>query len=218
MATLEEIRTWRGREAVGTDGERIGRIDDIYLDRQSGEPEWVAVKTGLFGMNVSFVPLQGASGSGDAVRLGFDKPTVKDAPNVAPDGELSPDEERRLYDHYGRADYGDWTDQSDDRTEAFMGRDERVGRGERFDTDPDRDRGDDVRGFTDDGRGRRPRRGRRARHRRSHGPRVGRDRRRRRPGAIRRADRRRGPGRTRLRRYVVTEVVETSDDAGRESL
>ena len=46
------------------------------------------------------------------------------------DGELSPEEERRLYDHYGRGDYGDWDDSSEDRTEGVMGRDERSGRGD----------------------------------------------------------------------------------------
>lgn len=201
MATLDEIRTWRGREAMGPDGERIGKLDDIYLDRQTGEPEWAAVKTGLFGLNVSFVPLEGASASGDGVLLRYDKATVKDAPNVAPDGELSPDEERRLYDHYGRADYGDWTDQSDDRTEAAMRGDEGVGRGERFDTDPDRGRGDDVRGFTDDDAA------------------AGRDADDQGDAPARFDEQMAGgTGRTRLRRYVVTEVVETSDDAGRESL
>ena len=65
MATLEDVKTWRGREAVGPDGEKVGKIDDIYLDRQSGEPEWAAVKTGLFGTSLSFVPLEGATASGE---------------------------------------------------------------------------------------------------------------------------------------------------------
>jgi hypothetical protein len=205
MATLEEIRTWRGREAAGPDGEKIGTIDDIYLDRQSGEPEWAAVKTGLFGLNVSFVPLEGAAAAGDVVRFRFDKALVKDAPNVQPDGELSPAEERRLYDHYERSDYGDWTDRSEDRTEASMGRDERVGRGERFDADPDRDRGDEVGGFTDADAvaGRDPDADA---HRDAADP-------------MTRTEEQTAVGgpRTRLRRYVVTEVVETTGDVSRES-
>ena len=216
MATLEEIRTWRGRQAAGPDGDKIGKIDDIYLDRHSGEPEWAAVRTGLFGTNVSFVPLEGASADGDVIRLGYDKATVKDAPNVDADGELTPEEERRLYDHYGRSDYGDWTDQSEDRTEAFMGRDDRVGRGERFDTDPDHDRGEDVRGFTDADAvaGRDPDAQRDAGDAVDRGPAgtgVG--------DAPTSSDEQTpvGAGRTRLRRYVVTEVVETTGDVGRES-
>ncbi len=57
----------------------------------------------------------------------YEKDLVKDAPNVEADGELSPEEEQRLYQHYGRSDYGDW-DQSMDRTEGVLGRDERFGR------------------------------------------------------------------------------------------
>jgi uncharacterized protein (TIGR02271 family) len=108
MPTLEDAKTWRGKDVVGPDGEKIGTLEDIYLDRQSGEPEWAAIKTGLFGMRVSFAPLEGASSGGDDLRVGYDKATVKDAPNVDADGELAEEEERRLYEYYGRSDYGDW--------------------------------------------------------------------------------------------------------------
>ena len=123
MATMQDIETWRGRTLVDRDGDKIGKIEDIYLDRSSGEPEWVAVKTGLFGTNVSFVPIHDADTSGDDLRVAYEKDLVKDAPNVDPDGELSPEEERRLYQHYGRGDYDEWTADSEDRTEATVGRD-----------------------------------------------------------------------------------------------
>ena len=125
MATLQDIETWRGRTLVDNDGDKIGKIEDVYLDRSSGEPEWVAVKTGLFGSNVSFVPIGDASPAGDDLRVGYTKDQVKDAPNIDPDGELSPEEERRLYQHYGRSDYDQWTGDSEDRTEGFLGRDTR---------------------------------------------------------------------------------------------
>jgi hypothetical protein len=60
MATPQDVERWRGRTLVDADGDKIGSIDDIYLDRQSGEPEWLAVKTGLLGKNVSFVPIRDA--------------------------------------------------------------------------------------------------------------------------------------------------------------
>src|SRR3954469_6586378 len=125
MATLQDIETWRGRQLVDRDGDKIGKIEDVYLDRQSGEPEWVAVKTGLFGSNVSFVPISDASTSGDDLAVAYTKDQVKDAPNVDPDGERAPEEERRLYQHYGRSDYDEWTGDSEDRTEASFGRDDR---------------------------------------------------------------------------------------------
>jgi uncharacterized protein (TIGR02271 family) len=124
MATMEDIQAWRGRTLVDRDGDKIGKIEDVYLDRSSGEPEWIAVKTGLLGSNVSFVPIHEASPDGDDIRVGHEKGLVKDAPNIDPDGELSPEEERRLYQHYGRSDYEEWGEDSDDRTEARFGRDD----------------------------------------------------------------------------------------------
>ena len=101
MPTIEDVKTWRGQDAYGRDGEKLGSIEDIYLDRETGEPEWVAIKTGLFGSKLSFAPLAQATTSGDGVRLPYDKNQVKDAPNVEADGRLSQDEEARLYRHYG---------------------------------------------------------------------------------------------------------------------
>src|SRR3712207_2351777 len=49
------------RDAIGTDGERIGKVVNVYVDDATGQPEWLAVKTGWFGSSVSFVPLAGAT-------------------------------------------------------------------------------------------------------------------------------------------------------------
>jgi len=112
MPTLEDVKDWRGQDVLGSDGEKIGSLEDIYLDRNSGEPEWAAVKTGLFGSKLNFVPIDGADHGGDGVRVAYDKAKVKDAPNVEADGELSPEEEERLYTYYGRG-YDDGDGQAD---------------------------------------------------------------------------------------------------------
>jgi uncharacterized protein (TIGR02271 family) len=101
MATIDDIKTWRGEQAHGRDGEKLGTIADIYLDRDTGEPEWAAIKTGLFGTKVSFAPLADATHSGDGVQLPYTKDQLKDAPTAEADGELSQDEEAALYRHYG---------------------------------------------------------------------------------------------------------------------
>ena len=106
MPSIQDVQNWRGQDLHGSDG-KIGEIADVYLDRQTEQPEWLAVKTGLFGSKLSFVPIQQASASGDGVTVPYSKDKVKDAPNVEADGELSPDEERRLYQHYG-VDFGDY--------------------------------------------------------------------------------------------------------------
>ncbi len=99
--TEAAVAEWRGRTAVGSDGAKIGTIDEIYMDAETGKPEWLAVTTGLFGMKLSFIPIAEASEAGGEVRVPYDKAQVKDAPNVEPDGELSQQEEAALYRHYG---------------------------------------------------------------------------------------------------------------------
>jgi len=101
VSTFNDVREFRGRAVVDRDGDKIGKLDEIYLDRETGEPEWALVNTGLFGMKSSFVPLRGAAPAGDDVRVEYSKEQVKDAPTIDPDGELSEREETDLYRHYG---------------------------------------------------------------------------------------------------------------------
>jgi uncharacterized protein (TIGR02271 family) len=106
--TREHVLSWRGRDMVDNDGDKIGKIEEIYLDAETNEPEWAVVTTGLFGSKQSFVPIGDATSSGDGIRVPFEKATVKDAPKVDPDGRLSQEEERELYRHYGR-EYSDFS-------------------------------------------------------------------------------------------------------------
>jgi uncharacterized protein (TIGR02271 family) len=101
VPTTDDAVQMRGMTAVASDGDKLGTIADIYLDRETGKPEWIAVKTGLFGGHLSFVPLADARREGDTITVPYDKATVKDAPRVAADGELSQPEEAHLYRHYG---------------------------------------------------------------------------------------------------------------------
>jgi sporulation protein YlmC with PRC-barrel domain len=87
-------------EVRSSTGERIGEIKQVYLDNESGEPNWVTVKTGLFGMQESFVPLAQAEASGADVTVPYDKEIVKNAPRLEAGGTLTPEEERRLYSYY----------------------------------------------------------------------------------------------------------------------
>jgi uncharacterized protein (TIGR02271 family) len=99
--TTQNVTEWRGQSLLDSDGEKIGTIEEIYLDTDTEQPEWALVKTGMFGGKGTFVPLQQANPSGDGVQVPFEKAHVKDAPNIEPDGELSRSEERTLYEHYG---------------------------------------------------------------------------------------------------------------------
>ena len=105
MVDIDTVRSWQGRTLVDRDGDRVGTIDAIYVDDQSGQPEWALVNTGLFGTKSTFVPLAEATSSGDNVQVPYEKQLVKDAPRVDPDGHLSEAEEQQLWRHYG-LDYG----------------------------------------------------------------------------------------------------------------
>jgi uncharacterized protein (TIGR02271 family) len=103
MLTQNDTQKLLDADVYETDGTKIGSAADIYLDAQSGNPEWVAVKTGLFGTKQSFVPLDRATLEGDRIIVAFSKDQVKDAPRIDPDGRLSPAEEDELYTYYGLA-------------------------------------------------------------------------------------------------------------------
>ena len=97
---------WHGRTLFDRNGDKIGKIDSLYVDDQTDRPEWALVNTGLFGSKSSFVPIAGASPQGEDVVVQVDAQQVKDAPKMDPDGDLSESEEAELFRHYG-IDYTD---------------------------------------------------------------------------------------------------------------
>ena len=102
MYTENDIDRLRGAVAYDRTGERIGNVGEVYLDDQTGEPMWVTVHTGFFGMNTSFVPLADSTfEDDDRLVVAHDKQVVKDAPNIAEDGHLDRAQEDELYHYYG---------------------------------------------------------------------------------------------------------------------
>jgi uncharacterized protein (TIGR02271 family) len=101
MPDIDTVRSWQGATLVDAEGDKVGTVESIYVDDQTGEPEWALVNTGLFGTKSSFVPLAQASGSGDQVQVPYEKQLVKDAPRVDTDQHLSEAEEQELWRHYG---------------------------------------------------------------------------------------------------------------------
>jgi uncharacterized protein (TIGR02271 family) len=100
MNEFTEAYDFNGRTLYDRNGDKIGKVDDLYTDREGGQPEWALVQSGLFGSKKTFVPLSGARPDGEDVRVTILKAQVKDAPHIDPDGELSDAEERRLFEHY----------------------------------------------------------------------------------------------------------------------
>jgi uncharacterized protein (TIGR02271 family) len=201
MVTKEQAQTLAGSSGnvVSTAGDKIGGIGQIYVDDTTGDPTWVTVKTGLFGTSQSFVPLENASVNGDDIRVAYDKEKVKDAPRVDADGDITPEEEDRLYAYYGLggASYSDtdttsgYTDTDTDTVGAGVA----SGRGTDSGFDSDRDTvGHDTSGPTTDD----------AMTLSEEQLRVGTE--------------RREAGRARLRKYVVTENVTQTVPVSREEV
>lgn len=96
-----QAEQYRGQTLVANDGEKIGTIEDVYVDNATEQPEWALVNTGLFGSKQTFVPLTSASTDEGRVVVPFNKAQVKEAPSVDADGDLDEAEETRLAQHYG---------------------------------------------------------------------------------------------------------------------
>ncbi|QZQ53673.1 YsnF/AvaK domain-containing protein (plasmid) [Curtobacterium sp. TC1] len=88
-------------KVVDPHGAKVGTVKQVYLNNENGLPLFVSVATGLFGTSESFVPLQDATYAGDELRVGYDKDRIKDAPRIDADGDLSEDEQERIWDYYG---------------------------------------------------------------------------------------------------------------------
>src|SRR5215204_6479070 len=101
MIGTDTISRVIGQDVYDESGEKIGSASEVYLDDETGQPEWVTVKTGLFGTKESFVPIRDADLTNDGVRVRVSKDKVKGAPQIDTDGHLSPQEEEELYRYYG---------------------------------------------------------------------------------------------------------------------
>ena len=104
--------------AYDKDGEKLGDVNEVFVDDQSGQPTFVEVNHGLFGMNSSLVPLRGHDFSGDDLKLGFSKDRIKDAPDFDSDKPLTPEAQSDIFKHYGLDNARDVTDYKDSNLDS----------------------------------------------------------------------------------------------------
>jgi uncharacterized protein (TIGR02271 family) len=183
-----------GGNVLDSNGDKIGSIGQVFLDDSSGRPEWVTVNTGLFGMSESFVPLRDAEMSGNDVRVPYTKDVVKDAPRISDsEGHLDESEEARLYAHYGTEGRDYDTSYTDTDTDSTTGTAGYATTGTTTDRD-DSSVGHDTSGPNTDS----------AMTRSEEQVRVGTE--------------KREAGRARLRKYVVTEDVQTTVPVSHEEV
>jgi uncharacterized protein (TIGR02271 family) len=104
ITNISDPNALTGAPVHGSDGTKLGKVEAVYLDNDTEAPEWVSVKSGLFGSHVSIVPLSRGSWDGNALTVPFDKDAIQAAPHHDPDVALSPADEDDLYRHYGMTD------------------------------------------------------------------------------------------------------------------
>ena len=98
--TLERLAGMRGAAVYSSEGERIGTVEELFMDEETREPEWIGIGTGFFGTKRVLVPVTGASTESDGITVPYSKQQVKDAPDVDGD-EISQETEAELYSYYG---------------------------------------------------------------------------------------------------------------------
>jgi hypothetical protein len=101
LPDVDTVLGWRDRDVLDRDGQKVGKLRDLFLDSQTDLPEWAGVSTGFLGRKLALVPLAEATEAEGAVRVAFTEEQIKDAPTMDPDMELSQAEEESLYRHYG---------------------------------------------------------------------------------------------------------------------
>jgi hypothetical protein len=102
--TTEQLRNaYHQSGNVYSGSEKLGRIGQIYLDERTAEPTWITVKNGLFGTSESFIPLYHARVEGNDILVDYDQETIKNAPRIEADDDLTPREELDLFRYYSRS-------------------------------------------------------------------------------------------------------------------
>lgn len=97
-----------GTSVYNTDGEKLGSIDDLVIDKRSGQVCYAVLEFGGFlGMGTDRYPLPWSMLKYDTERDGYvvpiDKSTLEKAPRYT-DGDLpayTPDYNKKVNSHYG---------------------------------------------------------------------------------------------------------------------
>jgi sporulation protein YlmC with PRC-barrel domain len=92
---------WHGMMLVDCNGEKIGKLQDVYVDVETDEPQFATVKEGVIGRHLTFVPLGGIRIGPHELQVAVTKEKVRAAPNIELHGEeLSQQDESALYHHF----------------------------------------------------------------------------------------------------------------------
>src|ERR1700722_10559880 len=95
------VAEWHGKMLIDRNGEKIGKLQDIYVDVETDEPQFATVKEGFIDRHLTFVPLGGIRIGIDGLQVTATKEEVRSAPDIEMHGEeLSQADESTLYHHF----------------------------------------------------------------------------------------------------------------------
>ncbi len=95
------VAEWNGKMIVDANGEKIGKLQDVYVDVETDEPQFATVKEGFIDRHLTFVPLRGIQVGPDDLQVTVTKEQVRSAPDIEMHGEeLSQADESTLYHHF----------------------------------------------------------------------------------------------------------------------
>jgi sporulation protein YlmC with PRC-barrel domain len=109
--TLPRLEDLEGMEVIDVDGDKIGKVDDVYTDAQASYARYLAVKTGLFGTKRHMIPIDDvrleSEGANRYLVVPYDKDRLKAGPTFERDEDFTREHEERTYTYYGRTGYWD---------------------------------------------------------------------------------------------------------------
>jgi hypothetical protein len=70
---------WHGKMLVDRNGEKIGKLQDVYVDVETDEPQFATVKEGFIGRHLTFVPLSGIHVGPNDLQVEVTKEQVRSA-------------------------------------------------------------------------------------------------------------------------------------------
>jgi len=90
-----------GCEVTDSNGNKIGKIDGVWVDDATNVLEFIGVKIGMLMGKTHIIPVAQAQTGGGTISVPYAESQVKDAPSFGADDELSPDDEDQIYSYYG---------------------------------------------------------------------------------------------------------------------
>ena len=100
--TEEVAHRFAGYTVYDQDYEKIGNVDDLFLD-ESDQPEYLGVKMGFLGTRTTLIPFQIArvNDARQVIKVAADKERLKNGPTFDDDREITPAFENEVYSYYG---------------------------------------------------------------------------------------------------------------------